>query len=406
MNSVNMEKITGGITAVSGIDAAGVKCGIKKNGDSDLALIYSREPAAAAGVFTRNKFKAAPLIVTERHISNPTVSAIVINSGNANACTGDQGIKDALSTAEIVAGKLGLRREDVLVASTGVIGHYLPMERLSLGIDKAVEKLSPKGGEDAARAIMTTDTVIKESACRVQLDGEQGFFTIGGMAKGSGMICPDMATMLAFVATDVKIKKEALQKSLQEAVERSFNVITVDGDTSTNDMVLVISNGTSEIEVEEDGDLWHVFNESLLHVCQDLAYKIVVDGEGATKVIKVTVKGSPDYETGKKLARSILNSPLVKTAFFGEDANWGRIITAMGNADVHFIPDQVDIYLGKMQVTARGKGLVFDESEAKAILMQTEIPVLVDLNMGLEEVISYGCDLSYDYIRINADYRS
>jgi len=406
MNRVNMEKITGGITAVPGIDAAGVKCGIKKDGSSDLALIYSREPAAAAGVFTTNKFKAAPLIITERHLSNPAIRAIVINSGNANACTGDQGIKDALSTAEIAAGKLDLKIEDVLVASTGVIGHYLPMDRLSLGIEEAVGKLSPEGGEDAARAIMTTDTVMKESACRVKPDGEKGSYTIGGMAKGSGMICPDMATMLAFVATDVRIKKEALQKSLQMAVERSFNVITVDGDTSTNDMVLVISNGTSGIEVEEGGDLWHAFNESLLHVCQDLAYQIVADGEGATKVIKVTVKGSPDYETGKKLARSILNSPLVKTAFFGEDANWGRIITAMGNADVHFIPDQVDIYLGKMQVTARGKGLVFDESEAKGILMQAEIPVLVDLNMGLEEVVSYGCDLSYDYIRINADYRS
>jgi glutamate N-acetyltransferase/amino-acid N-acetyltransferase len=405
MGSFTMKILEEGITAVPGIVAAGVHCGLKKNGDKDLALIYSKKPSVAAGVFTRNKFKAPPLLVTARHMAGP-VRAVVVNSGISNACTGEQGLQDALKTAEIAADKLGIKKEEVLVASTGVIGFYLPMEQIAFGIEKAVSGLSAGGGKEAALAIMTTDTVSKESACRVEDSKVCSGFTIAGMAKGSGMICPDMATMLAFLATDVKIKKELLQKALAKAADYSFNLITVDGDTSTNDMVLLLANGVSDVEITEDSPLWETFNQALLHVCRDLAYQIVADGEGATKVIKLTVKGAPDYRTARELARTILNSSLVRTAFFGEDANWGRIITAMGYTDVEFYPERVNIFLGPVQVTASGKGLVFDELQAKQVLMQPEIPVLIDLNMGAEEVTAWGCDLSYEYVKINSAYRS
>lgn len=307
MGSFAMKIVKEGITAVPGIVAAGVHCGLKKNADKDLALIYSKESSVAAGVFTRNKFKAPPLLVTARHMAGP-VRAVVVNSGIANACTGEQGLQDALKTAEIAADKLGIKKEEVLVASTGVIGFYLPMEKIAFGIGKAVSELSAGGGKEAASAITTTDTVSKESACRVEDSKGCSAFTIAGMAKGSGMICPDMATMLAFLATDVKIKKELLQKALAKAADYSFNLITVDGDTSTNDMVLLLANGVSGVEITEDSPLWEAFNQALLHVCRDLSYQIVADGEGATKVIKLTVKGAPDYRTARKLARAILNS--------------------------------------------------------------------------------------------------
>lgn len=401
----NMEKIAGGITAVSGFEAAGLGCGLKKNGSKDLALIYSKKPAAAAGVFTRNKYKAPPLILTQKNISNP-VRAVIINSGNANACTGERGLRDADETAKMTAEKLGLQKEEILVASTGVIGNYLPMEKISRGIGQIVQRLSPAGGEAAAQAILTTDTVTKMSACRVQADGGKASFTLGGMAKGSGMICPDMATMLAFISTDAVIKKEPLQKALRQAVDYTFNLITVDGDTSTNDMVLLLANGFSGVQISEGDPLWDVFCEALFHICRDLAYQIVSDGEGATKVVKLTVKGASDYHTGRVLARKILNSSLVRTAFFGEDANWGRIVTAMGYADVHFIPEKVDIFLGAVQVASAGEGLPFDEAEAKAVLMKREIPVVVDLHLGEEKVTAYGCDLSHEYVSINSAYRS
>ncbi len=403
MSTDYLEKVRGGITAVRGFEAAGVHCGLKKNGENDLAMLYSREPAVAAGVFTTNKFKAAPLYVTEKHICHP-VRAIVINSGIANACTGEQGLADALNTAESTAGELGVRKEEVLVASTGVIGVYLPLEKIARGITLAAQNLSPQGGEEAAQAIMTTDTKIKESACRVAA-GEKSFM-LAGMAKGAGMICPDMATMLAFLATDVQIKREALQRALSRAVERSFNLITVDGDTSTNDMVVLLANGAAGLEIEEGGPLWETFNRALLQVCRELAYLIVADGEGATKVIKLRVKGAPDDQVARKLARTILNSPLVKTAFFGEDANWGRIVTAMGYTDAHFDPGRVDVFFGPAQVVAGGKGLLFDELQVKEVLSQAEIPVLVDLHLGTAEVTAWGCDLSYDYVKINSAYRS
>lgn len=399
-----IEKIKGGITAVGGLEAAGVSCGIKKNGNKDLALLFCPEPVSAAGVFTTNRFKAPPLLVTEKHLKNP-IRAVVINSGNANACTGEQGYKDALTTCRLVAEKLGLKAEEVLVSSTGVIGVYLPMEKIARGIEQAVANLSRDGGKDAALAIMTTDTVPKEVALKVTV-GERSF-VLAGMAKGSGMICPDLATMLAFIATDLRVKKGAMLRALKEAVAHSFNLITVDGDTSTNDLVLLLSTGNTQQEAIDERDfLWGAFQEALLKVCRELARMIVLDGEGATKLIRLVIRGASDYNSARKLSRAILNSCLVKTAFFGEDANWGRIITAMGYSGVDFYPERVDIYLGEVQVTAKGTGLVFDEERAKAVLRQREVPIFIDLHMGETEITALGCDLSYDYVTINSAYRS
>ncbi len=386
-----------------GVEAAGLHCGIKKNGDKDLALLYCPAPARAAGVFTRNRFQAPPLRVTQAHLPG-SVRAVLINSGNANACTGEQGLQDALSAARMVAERLQLLTEEVLVSSTGVIGVYLPMDCLARGIQEAALKLSPQGGSDAARAIMTTDTVPKETAYRVELDSAS--FTVGGMAKGSGMICPDLATMLAFIFTDLDIPGEALQDILQRAVEHTFNLLTVDGDTSTNDMVLLLSTGASKRKAAEGTSLWAAFEKALFQVCQDLSYSIVSDGEGVTKVIRLVVRGAPDYQTARTLSRAVLNSSLVKTAFFGEDANWGRIITAMGYSGAEFDPATVDIYLGNVQVTNRGSGVVFDEERAKKVLEKREVPVLIDLHAGDREITALGCDLSHEYVSINSDYRS
>ena len=403
---LSMENILGGITAVDGFEAAGVACGLKKNGEKDFALLFCREPAAAAAVFTTNKFKAPPLLITEQHLGG-TVRAVAINSGIANACTGEQGMDDARKTASLVGEKLGLQAEEVLVASTGVIGFYLPIDKIAAGVEQAASRLSPDGGRDAAQAIMTTDTVIKESAVRFFPGEGQQPFVIAGMAKGSGMICPDMATMLAFLTTDLNVEKELLQEALLEAVAHSFNLISVDGDTSTNDMVLLLAGGgTMPNKIDKESPLWPVFQKALAHVCRELAYKVVADGEGVTKVIKLTVRGAADYDMARRLARSVLNSSLVKTAFFGEDANWGRIITAMGYAGVDFIPERVNIFLGDVQVTDGGRGLVFDEVAAKAVLKQAEVPVLIDLKLGNTEITAWGNDLSHEYININSDYRS
>ncbi len=402
---ISMENIRGGITAVDGFEAAGVTCGLKKNGEKDFALIYAKEPVIAAAVFTTNRFKAPPLLVTEEYMAG-TVRAVAVNSGIANACTGEQGLADARTMASLVGDKLDLGEKEVLVASTGVIGVYLPMDKIASGVKQAVNCLSANGGSDAAQAIMTTDTVLKEQAVRFFPEGQKPFI-IAGMAKGSGMICPDMATMLAFLTTDLSVEQELLQEALREAVAHSFNLISVDGDTSTNDMVLLLARAETEGEkINKQSPLWPVFKRALGHVCRELAYKVVADGEGVTKVIKLTVRGAADYESGRRLARSVLNSSLVKTAFFGEDANWGRIITAMGYSGVDFIPERVNIFLGEVQVTDGGTGLVFDEVAAREVLMHSEVPVLIDLNHGSTEITAWGNDLSYEYVSINSAYRS
>ncbi len=403
---IALEKLEGGgITAVRGISAAAVNCGLKKEKD-DLALVYSESAAAAAGLFTRNLVQAAPVQLCREVIANP-VQAVVVNSGNANACTGAVGLENARKMAAAAAGALGLSPEQVLVCSTGVIGQQLPVEQVTAGLVRAAGSLSTEGsaGRRAAEAILTTDRTTKEAAYRGYYRGVP--FHLAGMAKGSGMICPDMATMLAFLYTDLRVSRALLQRLLREAVERSFNLITIDGDTSTNDTVLALANGAAPLEeVVEGSELAKALAEMLVELCQELAYQIVSDGEGATKVITLTVQGAPDAVAARILARAVLNSPLVKTAFYGEDANWGRIMAALGYAGVAFDPGKVDIFLGPLQVAAGGGAVDFSESEARTILQSREIAVRVALNAGPASLTAWGTDLSHEYVSINSHYRS
>ncbi len=393
------------ITLAKGFQAGGIAAGIK-NEKKDIAVIYSEKEAVAAGVFTRNQVKAAPVYLCQEHLENP-IQAVVINSGNANACTGEQGTKDARLMAEKTAEATGLKPGEVMVSSTGVIGVPMPMDKVTGGIVQAAAALG--AGEEydlaAAQAIMTTDTVTKQTAFRCSTnDGE---FHLGGIAKGSGMICPNMATMLAFLTTDVKIERSLLQELFAEASDKSFNSITVDGDTSTNDTALILANGLAEgIEITRESKYLPVFKEMLIELCQELARKIVEDGEGITKVITLNIRGLTDEKSGRVMALSVLNSPLVKTAFYGEDANWGRILAALGYSGVTFDPDKVDIYIGPYQVAANGGSVPFSEEKMKDVLKKRDIPVLIDLKNGQDEVTAWGTDMSHEYISINADYRS
>ncbi|HSW34997.1 MAG TPA: bifunctional glutamate N-acetyltransferase/amino-acid acetyltransferase ArgJ [Candidatus Limnocylindrales bacterium] len=394
-----------GISAVEGFRASGIACGIKKNG-KDLAMLYTEYDAVAAGVFTMNLVQAAPVHLCRSHLENP-IRAIVVNSGNANACTGEQGRQDALEMAEAVAANLGITAGQVLVCSTGVIGVPMPMERIRDGIGTAVSALAtgPQADTSAAEAILTTDTGIKQVAYRCS--SPDGDFHLAGIAKGSGMICPNMATMLAFLATDAKIERSLLQSLLQEAVDNSFNLITIDGDTSTNDTALVLANGAAKgVEIVAGTPAFEQFKTLLQRVCQELACRIVGDGEGVTKVITLTINGAPDRPSARILARSVLNSLLVKTAFYGEDANWGRIIAALGYANVDFEPNLVDIYIGSHQVASGGGAVPFSEAGVKEVLQNRDVPVLVDLNYGTTSITAWGTDLSHAYISINSNYRS
>ena len=394
-----------GVTAVKGFQASGIRCGIR-NGKKDIAVIYSEADAHAAGVFTLNQVQAAPVHLCKAHLENP-IRAIVINSANANACTGEQGINDAAAMAEKTASELNLDPGRVMVSSTGVIGVPLPMEKINPGISAAVSALGkgPGPDSDAAEAILTTDTVIKQSAYRCNLP--EGEFHIAGMAKGSGMICPNMATMLAFLVTDVKIERNLLQSLFSEAADRTFNAITVDGDTSTNDTALILANGAAEgVEITPDSSNLARFKEMLNRVCGELALKIVEDGEGLTKVITLSIKGAADEAGARVMARTVLNSPLVKTAFYGEDANWGRIIAALGYSGIEFDPDRVDIFIGPYQVAANGGAVPFSEEKMKKVLQNRDVPVLVDLKIGSAEAKVWGTDMSHEYISINSNYRS
>ncbi|RQD67758.1 MAG: bifunctional glutamate N-acetyltransferase/amino-acid acetyltransferase ArgJ, partial [Tindallia sp. MSAO_Bac2] len=376
-----------------------------KDNKKDLALIYSPSPGVAAGVFTTNLIKAAPVLVSSRNIKEPVTRAIVVNSGNANACSGERGMKDAERMVNLTAQHLNLEPSQVLVSSTGVIGQFLPMEAVERGIKSACEDLSVQGGPRAAEAILTTDTIKKERAYTFELSGKK--ITIGAMAKGSGMIYPNMATMLAFITTDIAISKPLLEKALRDSVKNSYNLITVDGDTSTNDMVIIMANGMAgNPQITEEGEEYYKFVEALNFVNKEMSRIIIRDGEGTTKLIEVNIKGITGYQMGRRLAMGILNSNLVKTAFFGEDANWGRIITAMGYSSREFIPEQVDIYLGDLQVMKEGVGLKFDEDKAREILSAREVKVFIDLKMGHEEITAWGSDLSYQYVTINSSYRS
>ncbi len=394
----------GSITSVNGIKATGIHSGIKRK-RKDLALIVSDKPCNVAGTFTLNKVKAAPLLVSQELINKGgKVKAILINSGNANACTGDRGLNDALESQKYCAEKLGVEQDEVIISSTGVIGEYMPMHILKTGIESIVMQLKDDGGISAAKAIMTTDLVEKAFAVKVKLSS--GEITIGGIAKGSGMIMPNMATMLSFIATDAEIGEKLLKKLLLKSVQNSFNKISVDGDTSTNDMVVLLANGTSKIEIEENSDDEKLFLEALQAITIEMAKMIVVDGEGATKLITVAVSGCKNDDDANIIAKTISNSPLVKTAIYGSDANWGRILSAAGRSGVDFDPANVEIKFDDMVILDKNYQHDFDEEEATMILSKDKITISVNLNVGSGKSTWWTCDFTEKYIEINASYRS
>ncbi|MBU0475025.1 MAG: bifunctional glutamate N-acetyltransferase/amino-acid acetyltransferase ArgJ [Bacteroidetes bacterium] len=394
----------GSVTSVAGIKASGIHAGIKRK-RKDLALIVSDEPCNVAGTFTLNKVKAAPLLVSQELINKGgKVRAILVNSGNANACTGDRGLSDALESQKYCAEKLGIDQSEVVISSTGVIGQYMPMHIIKTGINSIIGLLNYTDGIKAAKAIMTTDLVEKSFAVKVQLT--TGEVTIGGIAKGSGMIMPNMATMLSFMTTDAEIETNFLKKLLLNSVNNSFNKISVDGDTSTNDMVVLMANGVSKIKVEENTENEELFFEALQAISIELAKMIVVDGEGATKLIEIAITGCNNDDDANTIARSISNSPLVKTAIYGSDANWGRILSAVGKSGVDFDPSLVEIKFDDMVILGKNYEHEFDEEEATVILSKKEIKISVNLNAGSGSSTWWTCDFTENYIKINATYRS
>ena len=394
----------GSVTSASGFEAAGIFCGIKKK-KKDLALIYSHTLCNAAGTFTLNKVKAAPLLISQELIKNKSkVKAVVINSGNANACTGDDGLKDAKFSQYYCASSLGINPSEVLISSTGVIGQKLPMGKLLSGIDEIVPLLSANGGLDAAEAILTTDKKTKSFAVKVEL--ENGEVTIGAICKGSGMIMPNMATMLAFITTDANIEQTLLQQMLVSSVNISFNKISVDGDTSTNDMVILMANGVSKINIEDNSENKKLFREALDAICIAMSKSIISDGEGATKLVEINVTGAHSKEDANLVGKAVANSPLVKTALNGEDANWGRIMSAAGNSGADLDPAKMTISFDSLPVVLPGYKIVLNEEAAKEILSKQEIQININLNGGTESTTWWTCDFSAEYIRINADYRT
>ena len=401
-----MKQIDGGITAVPGLKATGVHAGLKPNNENDVALIVADAPAVAAGVFTKNRVCAPVVLVCRENLSDHTAQAIVVNSKNANACTGEVGMKNARRMASLVGEALGIDPSLVLVASTGVIGQQLPMDKITHGIRLAAQALKPDGGPDATLAIMTTDTVPKEVAVEFEVGGKTA--RLGGMTKGAGMIAPNVATMLAFLATDVNIASGPLQQALRESAAKSFNRMTIDTDSSTNDTVLIMATGTAgnpEITETTDAD-YAAFCEGLDFACIELAKKIARDGEGATKLVEVVVTGAKNETEGEMAARAIAESPLVKTAIFGTDANWGRIMMAVGKSGAEFDPYQVDVWLSDYQLVKGGMDAGFDEDKATELFSKDTVTITVDLNAGAASVTMWTCDYSYDYIKINADYRT
>jgi glutamate N-acetyltransferase/amino-acid N-acetyltransferase len=407
-----MKQIDGSITAVPGIKAAGVQAGIKIKDKKEVALIVAEKPVAAAGVFTINRSKAAPIYVCQEHLKDGIAQAIVVNSGNANACTGEGGMADAYKMAKITADELGIDEKLVLVASTGVIGKRLPMDKIEAAIKLAAKSLSSDGGHDAALAIMTTDLVPKEIAVEIEVfsgkEGQGGFpVKIGGITKGSGMIRPHMATMLAFLTTDVNITSELLQTALRDSVDKSFNMMTVDGDMSTNDTALILATGAANNpKITSMNSAYHQFCAGLDYVTLELAKMIARDGEGATKLVKVVVKGAKNFEDAKKAARAVAESNLVKTAIFGMDANWGRIVCALGYSGAEFELSNVDVWMNDLQLVKSGMSAGFSEERAKEIFKLDELSIISDLHAGDAEATIWTCDFSYDYVRINAAYRT
>jgi glutamate N-acetyltransferase/amino-acid N-acetyltransferase len=391
---------SGGVTAPRGFLAGATAAGIKHEGTTrlDLAMLRSVKPCAAAGVFTTNKVKAAPLLLTQKRLEKGRATALVVNSGIANACNGPDGMAAAIAMGEKAAGHIGAAPEEVLVASTGVIGWKMPMERIGAGIGRL--ELSPEGGHDFARAIMTTDTIPKEAAVRVG-----GDYVIGGVAKGSGMIHPDMATLLGFLTTDAALDTDFLRRALKEAVDVSFNMVTVDGDTSTNDMVLLMANGQAGGKKITGGSPEAaVFQRALNEVCVRLAKAIARDGEGATRLIEVNVTGAAGTEDARRVARTVAGSPLVKTAVHGCDSNWGRLLAAAGRCGAALEPDRVDIYLGSLKLAENGCAAPFNHDEAAGLMGGGEVMIKIDLKLGGGEATAWGCDLSGEYVTINSEY--
>lgn len=397
------------ITTVKGIKAAGISCGLKKSGKKDLCLIYSEEKSIAAGAFTQNKVKAAPVILSMTNIENTNTQALIINSGNANACNGENGYKDAIKMTELVSKNLNISPKEVLVQSTGIIGLPLPMDKITSGINNICTKLSKDGGNDAALAILTTDTFPKQVTVQMEIDNK--IVTLSGIAKGSGMIHPNMATMLGNLFTDINISKELLKKIFKESVSNTFNMISVDGDTSTNDMCIIMANGAAKNKlIDSENEDLKIFKDALDYVNKTLAKLIAKDGEGATKLLEVSVLNGKTKKDSKLVAKSIITSNLTKCAFFGEDANWGRILCAVGYSEADFNIENIDIHLNanenSMQVVKNGAGVPFNEENIKEILKEDEINILVDLKDGKYNAKAWGCDLSYQYVKINGSYRS
>ncbi len=405
-------KINGGITAPKGFLASGLNAGIKNQTKKDMAMVFSSTPCAAAGVFTSNLVKAAPVKWDKEIVTtSPYVQAVVVNSGIANACTGAEGLGYCADTAAEAAAALNIPKTAVLVASTGVIGKQLPIDKIKSGVT-ALSKVLGSSREDAklaAEAIMTTDTKSKEVACTLELDGKQ--VTVAGMCKGSGMIHPNMCTMLCFVTTDAAISHELLQKALSEDVVDTFNMISVDGDTSTNDTVLVMANGQAEnTPITKEGEDYKTFCEALHFIMLELSKKIAGDGEGCTCLFEATVIGAKDKNQARTIAKSVVCSSLTKAAVFGHDANWGRILCAMGYSGAQFDPEVVDIWLeskaGTIKIVENGIATDYSEETATKILSEEEVIAKMDIKEGNETATAFGCDLTYEYVKINGDYRS
>ncbi len=404
-----MEFIKGGVCAAKGFKAGGIHCGIRKNRTKrDLALIVSEKKAATAAVYTTNLVKGAPLTVTKAHLSDGYAKAVICNSGNANTCN-EGGIEIAEQTCELLGAELNISPKDIVVASTGVIGQPLDITPIKNGIPSLVKSLSENGSENAAEGIMTTDTKVKEIAVSFKLGGKT--CKIGGIAKGSGMIHPNMATMLVFITTDCAISPEMLKKALSSDIKETFNMISIDGDTSTNDMVTVLANGMAEnAEITADGEDFNAFMKALNTVNVYLCRRIAGDGEGATKLIECKVTGAKTLETAKTVAKSVICSSLTKAAMFGSDANWGRVLCAIGYSGAEVDVNKIDVAFksqkGEIAVCKNGAGIPFSEEKAKEILLEPEIEILVELNSGEYSSCAWGCDLTYDYVKINGDYRT
>ena len=404
-----METVNGGVCAAKGFKANGIHCGIRKNRTKrDLALIYSEKPANAAAVYTTNLVKGAPLTVTKAHLADGRAQAVICNSGNANTCNAD-GIEIAGQMCELLANELNISAQDVIVASTGVIGQPLDIEPVKKGIPSLVGGLSYDNGPAAAEAIMTTDTKLKEAAVSFNIGGKECH--IGGIAKGSGMIHPNMATMLVFITTDCAISAGMLQKALSSDIQSTFNMISIDGDTSTNDMVTVLANGMAgNDEITGEGEAFDIFMKALNTVNIHLCRLIAGDGEGATKLIECKVNGAKDESTAKTVAKSVICSSLTKAAMFGADANWGRVLCAIGYSGADVDTAKIDVAFksrkGEITVCKNGSGVPFSEEKAKEILLESEIEILVGLNSGESRADAWGCDLTYDYVKINGDYRT